>query len=268
MDRASHTNSWIVDSLVEVWRRQERHAFVGCDFSHLDGRMIEGQPPWSFSRRAAELMLASESVLDMDTGGGEQLLTLREHWPTRVVATEAHPPNVEVARARLEPVGCSVIDVPWHRTPMPFADGESDPILNRHSPFQTDEVARMLAPGVTFLTQQVHWMWAHDLLAVFGVQLPQPKTTLEATSAAVEAAGLVISRAEEWTGELAFTDVGAVVYHLKAVPWLVPGFSVDSHSDGLTELQRRLDAGDRLVFEARKFLVEARKPSTAPRVEC
>ena len=108
--------------------------------------MIEGQPPWSYARRAAELMRASASVLDIDTGGGEQLLALRDHWPSRVVATEAHPPNVEVARARLEPVGCSVVDVPWNRMPMPFADDEFDLILNRHSPFQTGEVARMLAP--------------------------------------------------------------------------------------------------------------------------
>lgn len=228
--------------------------------------MIEGQPPWSYSGRAGELMRASESVLDMDTGGGEQLLTFREHWPTRVVATEAYPSNVDVARARLEPVGCSVIDVPWDRTPMPFSDAEFDLILNRHSPFQAVEVARMLAPDGTFLTQQVHWMWAHDLVAVFGAQLPRTETSLGATLAAVEAAGLVIVRAEEWTGELAFIDVGAVVFYLKAVPWLVPGFSVDSHSDGLIELQRRLDAGDRLVFEARKFLVEARKLQTAPAV--
>ncbi len=83
--------------------------------------MIEGQPPWSYARRAGELMRASVSVLDMDTGGGEQLLALRDEWPTRVVATEAHPPNVELARMRLEPQGCSVVDVPGTRMPMPFA---------------------------------------------------------------------------------------------------------------------------------------------------
>lgn len=249
---------WAVESRIEVWRREERHPFVGWDFSHLDGRMIESPPPWSYSKRAGELMRQSASVLDLDTGGGETLLGLREHWPTKVVATEAHPPNVELVRTRLEPEGCSVVDVPWNRTPMPFADGEFDLILCRHSPFQADEVARMLSPGGTFLTQQIHWTWAHDLLAVFGTLPPGPETTLEGTSAAIHAAGLHIAAAQEWTGELAFTDVGAVVYYLKAVPWLVPGFSVESHTSGLIELQTLLDAGDRLAFEARKFLVEAR----------
>ena len=116
----------------EVWRREERHPFTGWDFSHLDGRMREDQPPWSYTSRASELMDSSGSVLDMGTGGGERLLVLRERWPTRVVATEDHPPNVELARSRLEPLGCSVVDVPSNRTPMPFADGEFDLILCRY----------------------------------------------------------------------------------------------------------------------------------------
>ena len=253
-----------MDSRIEIWRREQRHPFVGWDFSHLDGRMIEDQPPWSYMERAGELMRASTSVLDIGTGGGERLLGLREHWPTRVVATEAHPPNVELARMRLEPLGCSVVDVPGNRMPMPFADGEFDLILDRQSAFQADEVARMLSPGGTFLTQQVHWMWAHDLLAVFGARPPWPETTPKGTLAAIEATGLVVVTADEWTGELAFTDVGAVVYYLKAVPWLVPGFSVEAHLDGLIDLQRRLDTDERLAFEARKFLVEARKPTVGP----
>jgi hypothetical protein len=39
---------------------------------------------------------------------------------------------------------------------------------------------------------------------------------------------------------------------------------VESHFDGLMELQRRLDVDDRLTFEAPKFIVEAQKPSLAP----
>ena len=64
---------------------------------------------------------------------------------------------------------------------------------------------------------------------------------------------------EEWWGKLVFADVGAIVYYLKAVPWLVPGFSIDSHLDRLLELQRRLERNEKLVFEAGKYLIEARK---------
>jgi len=46
---------------------------------------------------------------------------------------------------------------------------------------------------------------------------------------------------------------------LKAVPWLVPDFSVETHSKYLFALQRRLDRGDALAFTAKKYLIEARE---------
>src|SRR5512136_1564703 len=67
-----------LDELVEAWKREEQEPFSGWDFSHLDGRMIEEQAPWSYSRRAAELMLVSKAVIDLGTGGGERFLKLRE----------------------------------------------------------------------------------------------------------------------------------------------------------------------------------------------
>jgi hypothetical protein len=52
--------------------------------------------------------------------------------------------------------------------------------------------------------------------------------------------------------------VGAIVYYLRAVPWLVPGFSVDTHLDALLALHNRLARGEELIFQARKYLIEAR----------
>ena len=99
------------DELVETWKREQQQPFSGWDFSHLDGRMIEEQPPWSYSRRAAELMRQSASVIDMGTGGAERLLKLLEHWPGKVVATEEYPPNLRLATQRLAPFGVKVVDV-------------------------------------------------------------------------------------------------------------------------------------------------------------
>ena len=36
------------------------------------------------------------------------------------------------------------------------------------------------------------------------------------------AAGLQVTEMEEWAGKMVFADVGAIVYYLKATPWLVP----------------------------------------------
>lgn len=251
-----------VDALIKSWKEEESHPFMGWDFSYLDGRMLEEQPPWSYLTRAGELMRQSTAVLDMGTGGGERLLRLREHWPEKVVATEDYPPNIALARERLGPLGVQVVVVALLRDgPMPFLDHEFDLVLNRHSGLNCDEVARILSPGGTFLTQQVHGLWAQDLLAVFGARPQWPDETPDYYLPRLERAGLRIERAEDWQGRLVFTDVGAIVYYLKAVPWNVPGFSVERHREHLLGLQRRLENGEVLTFEARKYIIEACKPA-------
>ncbi|MGC9468965.1 MAG: class I SAM-dependent methyltransferase [Anaerolineae bacterium] len=247
---------------LEAWKQEEREPFTGWDFSYLEGRMIEDQPPWSYPSRAAELMGTSSAVLDMGTGGGERLLRFRPNWPDLVVVTEDYAPNVRLAGARLIPQGASVVEVPLERTKsLPFADGSFDLVLNRHSGLSCAEVARVLAPGGAFLTQQIHGLWAQDLLAAFGARPQWPDATPELYGPCLTRAGLVVERLEDWRGELVFTDVGALVYYLKAVPWLVPGFSVDTHLDSLLRLQSEIEREGRLVFEARKYLIEARKPA-------
>ena len=246
--------------LVESWKREEQQPFTGWDFSYLDGRMLEDQAPWSFSTRAAELMRQASSVVDLGTGGGERFLKLREHWPKKVTVTEDYPPNFKLATERLAPLGVTVVKVKLaDDVPMPFADSEFDLVLNRHSGFNSNQVARVLAVGGTFLTQQVHGLWAYDLLAAFDAKPQWPTSTLDKYVPRLEAAGLTIANTQEWSGTLAFTDVGAIVYYLKAVPWLVPGFSVETHLSYLLKLQGRLENGQDLAFVARKYLIEARK---------
>ena len=162
---------------------------------------------------------------------------------------------------RREP--CSTVEVvcvPLTRDGvMPFADGEFDRGLNRHSGLNCAEVARVLAPEGVFLTQQIHGLWAQDLLAAFGAVPQWPDATPEYYVPSLKAAGLRVERLQEWQGRLIFHDVGAMVYYLTAVPWLVPGFSVETHTGSLMKLQEQLQREGQLVFEARKYLIEAAK---------
>jgi len=248
------------NELIGNWRREEQQPFSGWDFSYLEGRMLEDQAPWSYSSRAAELMRHSSSVIDLGTGGGERFLKLQEYWPNRVVVTEDYPPNFRLATERLSHFGVRVVNVLLaDDDPMPFTNDEFDLVLNRHTAFNPKEVARILAPGGTFLTQQVHGLWAYDLLAVFNAKPQWPEATPEKYVPQLKAAGLTIADTKEFSGQLSFTDVGAIVYYLKAVPWLVPGFSVETHSQHLLVLQHRLESGEGLAFVARKYLIEACK---------
>ena len=245
--------------LINTWLREERQPFIGWDFSYLNGRMTEGQVPWSYLDRAADLMRQSSSVIDLETGGGEKLLSLRQHWPSRVVATEDYLPNYDLATQRLSPFGAEVVKAPVSTIhPMPFADGEFDLILNRHAAFNSAEIARVLSPGGTFLTQQVHGISAWDLQAVFDAKPQWPDSTPEKYIPMLKEAGLTIVNDLRWEGSLSFADVGAIVYYLKAVPWLVPDFSVKTHLQPLFALQDRLDSGDELHFFSARYLIEAR----------
>jgi len=247
--------------LLSTWQHEETQPFIGWDFSYLAGRMTEDPLPWDYIAQAGALMDRADSVLDMDTGGGERLLEMRAHWPKKVVATEEYPPNLALTRQRLQPLGVEVRDV--HITdddPLPFADGEFDLVLNRHSAFNAAEIARILAPGGSFVTQQVHGMWMWDLLACFGVQPQWPNATPEQYVPRLRAAGLGIVQVQEWNGKLRFADVGAIVYYLKAVPWEVPNFSVASHQVALFALQDRQEQTGDLSFFASYYTIEAHKP--------
>lgn len=247
-------------ALLTAWQQEEQAPFQGWDFSHLAGRMLEDQPPWSYEERAAALMGAAASVLDLGTGGGERLLALRAHWPPRVAATEGYTPNLALAAERLASYGVEVQRAESDEsTQLPFAAASFDLVLSRHSSFNAGEVTRVLTPGGVFYTQQVHGLWAADLLAAFGAAPQWPYATPAYFAEKLTGAGLILEEQQAWQGELRFTDVGAIVYYLKAVPWLVEGFSVATHQEALFTLQEQLEAGRPLVFTARLYTLQASK---------
>ena len=250
------------EQLIQEWKAEAEKPIIGWDFSYLDGRMLLEQPPWSYMSRARKLMRSVPSVLDIATGGGERLLAMRDNWPETVVVTEGHPPNFKLACERLEPLGVRVVEADHDEyTPMPFENAEFALVLNRHAALYVDEIARILVPGGRLLTRQVHGLWAQDLLAVFDARPQWPDATPQKYVPWLQAAGFDVVDIREWSGRLAFTDVGAIVYYLKAVPWLVPGFTVESQAGKLLALQKQLDEQGQLVYEAGNYLIEAEKPA-------
>ena len=247
------------ERLIAQWQAEERQPFSGWDFSHLQGRYHEEQPPWSYLDLARELLQNADFALDMGTGGGEKLLTLRDALPTHTVATEGYPPNVPVARANLQPHGISVVEYNIDTTPrMPFDDNSFAVILNRHEAFDAVEVARILKPGGVFLTQQVDGRELDDMRSVFGQRGEYLHVNLANCRQGLESAGLIIERAQDWTGETTFSDMGALVYFLHAAPWSAPDdFSVERYADSLLRLHVERQP---LAFSCRRFILQARKP--------
>ena len=251
-------------ALIDLWKYEEKTEFQGWDFTYLVGRMIEEVPPWSYESIAMGFMEDATDLLDMGTGGGERLLDMRSVWPEKVVATEGYSPNVTLARNNLASFGVAVFDVPGEvDAKLPFPDGRFDLIINRQTGYGFSEVARVLGENGRFLTQQIETTWAYDLKLAFGVQPPKKEPSLMRALRYLVQTDLWLERAEAWTGTLTFTDVGAIVYYLKAIPWIVEGFSVESHLPYLFALQEKADRGEKLQFCAAKYLLQARKPRTS-----
>src|SRR2546425_1275411 len=55
-------------------------------------------------------------------------------------------------------------------------------------------------------------------------------------------------------------DVGALAWGLKAIPWMVPGFSIDKYRARLREIQARIDRDGAITVRQRRFWVRAQKP--------
>jgi SAM-dependent methyltransferase len=244
-------------NLIEQWKKDEVAPFKGWDFSYLRNRKNEDKEPWDYKVLAKELVQKSTSVLDMGTGGGEIFSSLAP-FPKHAVAIEGYKPNVKVARERLEPLGVKVLEVD-ESYELPFTDGEFDLVLNRHSAFTASEVFRILKPGGYFLTQQVGGGNLNDLISIFDAVPKYKDWALQNIKDDIKNAGLKIKDAREWKGTIEFKDVGAIVYFLKAIPWIVEGFSVKSHLQYLEQLQAKLDEGEKLVFMQVRFLVLAQK---------
>jgi hypothetical protein len=59
---------------------------------------------------------------------------------------------------------------------------------------------------------------------------------------------------------LEFFDVGAVIYFLRKLSWVVAGFTVAKYRDELLKLHPQIEAEGALVTHTSRVLIEARKP--------
>ena len=232
----------------------------GWGFDWLAGRATEERPPWGYARLVADRMARAAAALDVDTGGGEVLAEVPRP-PKVLAATEAWPPNVEVARRTLRRVGATVVAVA-PESALPFRDGSFDLVVSRH-PVRTDwvETARVLRPGGTYLSQQIGPGTMRELSEAILGPLPAPASRHpEQAAADAEAAGLRVIDLRRARLRAVFFDIGAVVWFLRKVIWTVPGFTVQAHRPALLALHRRITTDGSFVAHAERFLIEATRP--------
>jgi hypothetical protein len=116
----------------------------------------------------------------------------------------------------------------------------------------------VLAPGGTYLAQHVGSASAIELSEYF--LGPVHSDSRGQQEAQAQDAGLDVVDLRSVRLRMEFHDIGAVVYFLRKVIWIVPGFTVDTYLPKLRDLHDKITADGPFVAHSSRVLIEARKP--------
>lgn len=249
-------NEWLA-----AWKAEEDIAHIhGWDFSHIEGRYTEETDlPWDYRRIILDHLQPDMQLLDVDTGGGEFLLSLH-HPYENTSATEAYPPNVALCKETLLPLGIDFRAGDGKNT-LTFADETFDVIINRHGDFHPKDIHRMLREGGLFITEQVGAENDRELVELLlgETPLPFPNQYLSMAREQFCDAGFTILEGRECFRPIRFFDIGALVWFARILPWEFPDFSVDRCKERLFCAQRILEEKGCVEGRIHRFLLVCEK---------
>jgi SAM-dependent methyltransferase len=219
---------------------------IGWDFSWLDGRATEARPSWHYRDRVAERAARATNMLEIECGDGTLLRSLPQH-PELTVATEAYQPGPGMLAARADA--------------LPLRDDTFDLVTSRHPVVaHWNEIGRVLASGGTYFAQHVGPGSAAEVGEWFvGPWTPSDARSPERARANAARVGLVVEDLRYEELPMSFEDVGAIVYFLRLVIWIVPDFTVDRFRDRLRAMHEHIEAHGPFRATSTRFLIEARK---------
>ena len=250
-----------MNKLIEKCREEEKIAYIhGWDFSHIDTRYTEETDfPWNFREEIIKHLNADMKLLDIDTGGGEFLLSLG-HPYNNTSATEGYGPNVELCRDTLLPLGIDFRKADAEGI-LPFEDDFFDMVINRHGSFNPREIYRVLKKDGLFITQQVGAENDRELVELLcgTVPKPFPEQYASVISEKFAKAGFDIIRQEECYKKITFYDVPALVWFARIIQWEFPDFSVENNKPGIIKAQKLLESEGKIEGHTHRILIVAKK---------
>lgn len=245
-------------------KQAEAQAFSGWDFSYIAGQMISEPLPWDYKNIVTQYLKSDFELLDMGTGGGEFLLTL-DHPYHLTSVTEAYPPNIEICKNKLAPLGITVQAITDDHH-LGFGDASFDMIINRHEAFDPKELYRLLRPNGYFVTQQVGGLNNKDLSNKVGIITPEGDSEhnysehhLANNLDLLRKAGFKVLLSSECFPAVKFKSVEAFVYFAKIIEWEFPHFSVESCFEHLCEMQGEIEENGCISGTEHRFMIVAQK---------
>lgn len=251
------------EKLIEYWKKEESSAVMkGWDFRYIEGRYYSAEDalPWDYVRLVRRSLRSTDRLLDIDTGGGELLLSLGHPYEL-TSATEGYPPNVELCRCKLRSLGIDFHEMTDYSA-MPFDDGLFDVVIDRHGAYDAGEIFRVLKNGGLFITQQVGWKNDRELVERLlpGAECRYAGFELASQTEAFRNAGFIIQEQGEAYRPICFYDTGALVWFAKVIPWEFDGFSVERCTEALFDAEREIQRKGSIEGRIHRFYFAARKP--------
>ncbi len=247
--------------LKEKCFKEEKMAKIkGWDFSYINDRYEEEDDlPWDYKEIIKKYLKKEDRVLDIDTGGGEFLLSL-DHPYKYLSATEGYQPNILLCKERLIPLGIDFRAVDGLDA-MSFKENSFDLIINRHGDFNLKDIYRMLKKGGLFITEQVGAENDRELVELLlgDIPIPYPDLYLDKLSEEIKNIGFDIIRAEEAFRPIKFYDVSALVWFSKIMEWEFIDFSVEKCIDNLYKAQTILEEKGCIEGRIHRILLVCRK---------
>ncbi len=249
------------EKLKENWLEEERIAYIkGWDFSHISNRYEEETDlSWDYKEIIQKYLKPTDKILDIDTGGGEFLLTL-DHPFNQMSATEGYQPNIKLCTEKLIPLGIDFKAVDG-LDDLPFDNENFDIVINRHGDFNIKEIYRVLKKGGLFITQQIGAENDRELVKLLlgDISIPFPEQYLNKLCNKFKKIGFKILRAEEEFKPIKFYDVGALVWFARIIQWEFPSFSVESCIDNLCKAQKILESAGSVDGRIHRILLVCKK---------
>lgn len=252
-----------MNEVLRKCRAEEEIAHIhGWDFSHIEGRHQEiGELPWGYKGEVLKRLTPDMRILDLDTGGGEVLLSLGHPYGL-TAATENYPPNVDLCRKRLLPLGIDFkrADV---KAALPFDDLSFDMVIDRHGDLNPGEIYRVLKDGGVFITQQVgadnDRALVELLMGENAPDTPFPHQYLQKQVMEFTEAGFTVEEAAEHFRPIRFYDVGALAWFARIIEWEFVGFSVDGCKEGLVAAHKIIEENGFAEGKTHRFFMVCRK---------
>jgi len=241
-----------MENLYEYLTKEYNAHFSGWDFSYVKGRMVEDKLPWSYKSIVENNFVGKDTLLDMDTGGGEFLCSL-SNLPKNVCATEGYEPNIAIAEKRLKEEDIILKSIK-NDNKIPFDNEYFDIITNRHGSYDIQELKRTLKKNGLFITQQVGSLNCIDMNMALEAKISDYiEWCLVKNIEMFKDAGMEIIEYGEYIGKTRFNDIGAIVFYLKCIPWQIKDFSVTKYYKKLEIINEMIEKNGYIDFILHRF---------------